>query len=212
MAVSFSSGLAFQFNTLGQWGIAVTALCDASLKGNLTHGLLGVYDGNPYNDLQTPVGNVLPANSTTEQIHYKFGMTWRVDESESLFNYLGKNYSFYDYPDYKPTFGFSPGQLPAGATDVCGDDFNCLFDFVYTGSATAANHTLTLGEQYNDTVKTVRTCLLFLFMFTFLLSGVTEYITMSDIRQSDKWLFSSRKPFTRFNSRLRLLCGIRVDG
>ncbi len=97
----------------------------------------------------------MPANSTTEQIHYKFGMTWRVSEQDSLFDYMDQNYSSYDFPDYKPTFGFTPGQLPAGAQEVCGDDFNCLFDLVFTGDIVAANHTRTLGEQFNETVKTV---------------------------------------------------------
>ena len=39
-----------------------------------TRGLLGVYNGNPNDDLTTPSGTVLPPDSSWEDIHYKFGM------------------------------------------------------------------------------------------------------------------------------------------
>ena len=40
-----------------------------------TNGLLGTYNKNTSDDLTTPDGTVISANSTEEEIYYKFGLT-----------------------------------------------------------------------------------------------------------------------------------------
>ena len=50
-----------------------TLATPASMKG-ITKGLMGNNDGNAENDLIDPDGNVLPKNSTEQQIYENFGV------------------------------------------------------------------------------------------------------------------------------------------
>uniref|UniRef100_A0A914CEN0 Uncharacterized protein n=1 Tax=Acrobeloides nanus TaxID=290746 RepID=A0A914CEN0_9BILA len=147
--VSFGAGISFKISTF-----SVTTFVNAEYKGNFTHGLLGSYDGNPFNDFESPDGVIIPANSTTEIIHYKFGLKWYVEPNESLFDYFGKNYSDFYFPQFKPSFEYAPGQLPPNAEEICGDDESCLWDLVMTGNAEVANETREKNENFNNTVTT----------------------------------------------------------
>lgn len=42
---------------------------------NRTSGLLGNFNGDMTDDLTTPSGEVIPITSTTQDIHYQFGLT-----------------------------------------------------------------------------------------------------------------------------------------
>uniref|UniRef100_A0A914P1I8 Uncharacterized protein n=1 Tax=Panagrolaimus davidi TaxID=227884 RepID=A0A914P1I8_9BILA len=147
--VTFSSGFSFK---ISYW--MVNSFAPQSFFGNYTQGILGSYDDNPFNDLTTPDGILLPANSTTKVIHYKFGLKWSVSEDESLFNYFGKNYSDFNFPEFKPSFGYFAGQLPPNAAEVCGNDQSCLWDLVTTGDESLANETRSNNEDFNQTVST----------------------------------------------------------
>lgn len=138
--VTMNPGFSFKFSPMALVGYA-----NQQFKGNLTkdytHGILGTFDGNPFNDLMTPAGVIVPANSTTEVIHYKFGYEWYVKPNESLFNYFGKSYWDYYHPEFKPSFGYEEGQLPPDAEEICGNDPSCLWDLVTTGNVSLANQT-----------------------------------------------------------------------
>jgi hypothetical protein len=149
VTVSFSNEFSFKFSPL-----SLNSFAPRSYFGNYTQGILGSYDNNPFNDLTTPDGILLPANSTTEVIHYKFGLKWSVTEDESLFNYFGKNYSDFNFPEFKPSFGYSAGQLPPNAAEICGNDQSCLWDLVTTGDESLANQTRSNNEDFNQTVST----------------------------------------------------------
>lgn len=41
---------------------------------NKTSGLLGNFNGDPSDDLTTPTGQVISTTSTTQDIHYQFGL------------------------------------------------------------------------------------------------------------------------------------------
>ena len=83
-----------------------------SLSGsyqNCTHGLLGFYDQNPNNDLQTSNGTILgPVDSLTlEQIHRQFGQSWSINPLNSLFYYeTGDSAAYYSNQSrvYVPSF------------------------------------------------------------------------------------------------------------
>uniref|UniRef100_A0A914EJJ9 Uncharacterized protein n=1 Tax=Acrobeloides nanus TaxID=290746 RepID=A0A914EJJ9_9BILA len=149
VSVTLGVGFSFQFSQLSLIGYA-----PITFKGNFTHGLLGTYDGNPFNDLETPYGVIVPANSTTEIVHLKFGLDWYVQEDESLFDYFGKNYSDYYFPNFRPNFGYAASQLPPDAAEICGGDPSCLWDLVITGDPTIANQTRGTQEGFNNTVST----------------------------------------------------------
>jgi len=50
-------------------------------------GLLGPDDGNPAGDLVTRTGTVLPDPPTTAELYGEFSSSWRISQSESLFDY-----------------------------------------------------------------------------------------------------------------------------
>jgi hypothetical protein len=89
--VAFACGFNFLISTTAA-AFSIFATCYEKYK-NKTRGLLSVYDGNKDNDLQDQNGKVIAANSSLQDIHYKFGLTWRILQSESLFTYTGKQYS-----------------------------------------------------------------------------------------------------------------------
>uniref|UniRef100_A0A914QUX2 NIDO domain-containing protein n=1 Tax=Panagrolaimus davidi TaxID=227884 RepID=A0A914QUX2_9BILA len=134
--VSFSEGFSFKVST-----VYLTAYASKEYAGNYTRGILGIFDGNPFNDLTTPNGVIVLANSTTEIIHYKFGMEWYITPQDSMFDYFDKNYSSYYFPHFKPSFGYSPAQLPPNADEICDGDPSCLWDLVVTGDESIANQT-----------------------------------------------------------------------
>uniref|UniRef100_A0AC34GE78 VWFD domain-containing protein n=1 Tax=Panagrolaimus sp. ES5 TaxID=591445 RepID=A0AC34GE78_9BILA len=141
IVVTFNAGFSFNLQFFDNSWSAVTCFIDNRHKGNYTRGLLGSFDGNSLNDLETPEGVIVPANSTTEVIHYKFGLEWYVTEDDSLFDYFSKNYSDYYFPNFVPRFDYGSGQLPPDAVAICGNDASCLWDLVTTGDVSVANQT-----------------------------------------------------------------------
>jgi hypothetical protein len=161
VSVAFACGLNFLISTTAD-AFSIFATCDEKYK-NKTRGLLGVYDGNKDNDLQNQNGNVIAANSSLQGIHNKFGLTWRILQSESLFTYIGKQYHDYNVPNFLPSFQQPDVEsAPQQAKEVCGDAIDCLYDYMTTGSATVANQTKTIAALFNEKVqiyeKQVITC------------------------------------------------------
>eukprot|EP00971_Amphidinium_carterae_P295060 5859009-Amphidinium_carterae.1 len=73
---------------------------------NVSHGLLGVFDGDPANDLQLPNGSVIPLNVSSRRLHYDYGLHWLVPHvSESLFTYTGpKPFESFQNISFEPPF------------------------------------------------------------------------------------------------------------
>jgi hypothetical protein len=161
VSVAFASGFNFHITTTAD-AFSIFTTCDKKYK-NKTRGLLGVYDGDKNNDLQDQNGNVFAVNSSLQDIHYKFGLTWRILQSESLFTYIEKQYHDYNIPNFVPSF-LQPDikAAPQEVKDVCGDAIDCLYDYMTTGSATVANQTKASSSLFNENVqiyqKQVITC------------------------------------------------------
>lgn len=64
-----------------------------------------------------------------------------ISEEESLFTYKdATTYSDFQNPSFVPTFE-TPSDLPEDVVEVCGDDKECIFDYVVSGSQELATET-----------------------------------------------------------------------
>ncbi|CAC5420802.1 Sushi, nidogen and EGF-like domain-containing protein 1,Alpha-tectorin [Mytilus coruscus] len=102
-------------------------------NGNLT-GLFGDNDGVKDNDLVSNNNDLINANASASDIHHTFGLSWRIQESESLFTYEGgKTYASYQNEHFNPMFEI-PENVPTRITDTCGSNFECIYDYLVTNN------------------------------------------------------------------------------
>mmetsp|Transcript_41367 Transcript_41367/g.74862 ORF Transcript_41367/g.74862 Transcript_41367/m.74862 type:complete len:975 (-) Transcript_41367:46-2970(-) len=123
---------------------------------NVSTGLLGVFDGEPSNDLQLPNGTVLPVNVTSRQLHYGYGLHWLVDIQDSLFSYSGRDtFATFQNISFKPPFLDELLGSDVNATEValCGGEAACIFDLRVTGSVSFAAATTALVQEFNEVVE-----------------------------------------------------------
>lgn len=144
---------------------------------NITRGLFGNWTFDSQDDFTLPDGSLGPAAepSNMKVVHDEFGMKWVLDDKEraelgrSLFhhdNTRSSNY-FYD-PDFVPEFNMHP-ELNINATTkadeikrVCGDSYQCHYDFVVTLRRDFADMTKYYQDQFvnikNIGLQTVISC------------------------------------------------------
>lgn len=151
--VSFTEiGIAFKAIASSKVLNILPIVGNKSLAGSL-RGLLGDFDENPNNDLQTDSGRILYPNSSTEQIFDDFGVSWRITENSSLFTYEpGKSYDDYQLRSFRPAFSV-PTNLPPEVVELCGTDQKCAFDYAVTDSADLAAETLQITVIFNTSVE-----------------------------------------------------------
>ena len=68
-----------------------------------------------------------------------------VTESESLFSYQGSSHDAFQHPDHTPVF-VTQLNPTAEQIAVCGEDQQCLYDFVNTGNREIAVSTMQIAE------------------------------------------------------------------
>ena len=66
--------------------LTVEVVMPETRRGQVT-GLLGNFNGDASDDIQTRSGEVLPPNPNYEQLYKIFGNSWRISQEESLFDY-----------------------------------------------------------------------------------------------------------------------------
>ncbi|XP_073243989.1 sushi domain-containing protein 2-like [Porites lutea] len=143
--------------------LGLVTLVPTMFKGN-TSGLLGYWDDSQELEYLKPDGTFLSTNSSFKEIHRNFGQLWVTTAAESLFTYeQGKSHATYHHPNYQPIFAdsqklvFSNKSLEKDAKDVCGDNFQCMFDIYTTKKVTIGKASKETVEQFvaviNDTVK-----------------------------------------------------------
>jgi hypothetical protein len=155
--VIFTGGVTLEVRAENDFLSLIKISLPRSLNGR-TRGLLGNFNGNPSDDLvprNKTVLDSLPTNSSLEDIHNLFGITWIVPlGNDSLFTYR-ENGSFDEFhdPSFSPTFApiFANVQLESEAEVICGSDPACLFDVAATGSVDIGLSTLTGSQELNDT-------------------------------------------------------------
>lgn len=148
---------------LGGSRIDMQGYFSAARKGNL-RGLLGNYDGDKTNDLQTRDGSTIfdiTTKLTKDELYNQFGNSWRITQEESLFTYaegedtatytdLNFPYELVKTSDLSETVRANAEQTcrNAGVTDpILLED--CILDVGMTGDATFADNMtdLTPPEQ-----------------------------------------------------------------
>lgn len=154
-----SDKIRYLFDFRGYLGFSVTASLDTiadfylalnSVFQGRMRGLCGNFDGIDTNDLISRNGTVIPQNSTSHDIYYGFGDTWRVTQQESLFNYThSAPYGFGSYdsvnvvydPLWSPIWATTEDQV--NGERMCGNlptgnDYDtCVFDVSVGGTELA---------------------------------------------------------------------------
>ncbi|KAI0212706.1 Mucin-like protein [Lamellibrachia satsuma] len=153
--VTFTSGISLTIGVSAEQ-LDITVGAPDTFKGK-TKGLMGVFNGDATDDLLPPGENAVPlSNSSTEKtIFDDFGERWRIDSVDSLFYYAhGESYVTYARTDFKPLFiedvlnSMTPEQRRK-AKETCGDNKECIFDFVVTANASP---NITVETEFNATV------------------------------------------------------------
>ncbi|XP_018022342.1 protein mesh isoform X2 [Hyalella azteca] len=114
---------------------------------NATRGLFGNWTFDPEDDYVLPDGTQGPYYDTNnfKTIHEEFGLEWVLDDKEdeykgkSLFTHdFTRSSNYYYDADFVPEYNRDPKLSDNSTTDpreverVCGDSYQCNFDFVTT--------------------------------------------------------------------------------
>ncbi|CAH1272490.1 SUSD2 [Branchiostoma lanceolatum] len=158
--VSFNSGIGVAVRAEEDM-LSIAVTLPLRFRGK-TVGLLGKWNADPADDLTTPGGVAVPANSSIQDIHNQFGLLWMIDEEDSIFTYgPGESYSSITDADFTPTFELPSvePEVQAAAEDVCGSDNEaCLFDVLTTGRLAVANVSIRAVQEYTEQIEELLTC------------------------------------------------------
>ena len=161
VSVFLTSGLSFRITTSDSVMSIISSANKKFERSNRFRGLLGDFDGDKSNDFKTSDGTLIESSANMSTIHWDFGMKWMVEQAtDSLFHYgPGKSFASYYKPAFVPKFNVpDPSTMPQEALDVCGDSFDCLFDYEATGGDLAfVNETVKQNVVFNQTVEVADT-------------------------------------------------------
>ena len=76
---------------------------------------------------------------------YSYTSAGNVTESESLFSYHESSHAAFQHPDHTPVF-VTQVNPTAEQIAVCGEDHQCLYDFMNTGNQEIAVSTMKIAE------------------------------------------------------------------
>nr|XP_054773489.1 sushi domain-containing protein 2-like [Lytechinus pictus] len=153
IVITFDQGVGLTMKA-SEGAMSILLVAPESFLGQ-TQGLMGTWNGNSSDDFLTPNGTLLSPNSTTEELHYQFGMLWVIDSAESLFYYEpGKDHESHTDRDYIPVFEYvlNPSVNQSLVEEVCGTNEICIFDFQTTGSQSFAQNSVASLSQYEQAV------------------------------------------------------------
>ena len=112
-----------------------------SLKGYIK-GLIGYWDDNPSNDFILPNGTWIFINSSSYDIHYRFGLSWLTNNLTSLFTYPQKlSWTDYQNPYFIPNFAVPP------INPICGNNQACAYDIMVTGNVEVGTSNIAIMER-----------------------------------------------------------------
>src|SRR3984893_1615812 len=99
--VTWRDGSQALVSPVASWGVGLNVTLAAARRGHVV-GLLGNFDGNSRNDLVSRAGQALNNTPSFHDLYQVFGDSWRIRQSESLFDYA---------PD-QSTAAFTNRRLP----------------------------------------------------------------------------------------------------
>jgi len=136
---------------------------------NQTRGLFGNWTFDMEDDFTTPDGNwknwnfdTSDTNLNWKQIHDDFALQWLVHDKgseevgKSLFHHEnGRSSNFFHRADFQPEYDILP-EIPENVTwvdadkvsDLCGDSYQCKYDYSTTLSAEFARFTKYYQDQF----------------------------------------------------------------
>jgi len=148
-------------------GFLNLSLALADRLSNSVFGLLGNFDGEPENDLQTNTGIDLTSRPTAENLYGIFADGWRVTDDTSLFVYLDgeSTETFTDrlFPGRVVTVADLDEDVVEEATMVCQNQGitnrfllnNCILDVGITNDLEFANAAAELANEVVDDIAMV---------------------------------------------------------
>lgn len=131
--------------------------------------MFGVWNFDPADDLTSPQGYQVPITSVNHSatIHMDFAMPWMLEDKENkllgaaLFHReFGRTASYYANRTFEPEYRKYPHEiLPVNRTydinralELCGDSYQCQYDYVMTLNRDLAHFT----RNYYDTYTQIR--------------------------------------------------------
>ena len=154
--ISFSRGIALRVYIYST-SMAFLLQLDEHYANNV-NGLLGNFNGDPIDDFMLPNGTIISHNSSLQDIHYKFGLHWMINEDESLFTYQPPfSFDFYSKPNFIPSFVIPDLQnITFEVEELCGNSFSCLYDAMTKGLLSFANETIQFNAIFEDILNNSR--------------------------------------------------------
>ncbi|KAK3087620.1 hypothetical protein FSP39_008510 [Pinctada imbricata] len=149
LVVFQSVGVSLSLDVSSDFINVLVMIGNDQLKGKV-HGLLGNYNGIVDDDFMPRNGTTIPIGASLREIHYQFGMTWTVEQGESLFS---TPYTSQDSIIYEPQFLDSTSDSSRNATfvvELCGDNIQCRFDYEVTGNERVARSTMKFIEKFKE--------------------------------------------------------------
>ncbi|OQV24928.1 putative Sushi domain-containing protein 2 [Hypsibius exemplaris] len=131
----------------------------SELKGNITHGLLGNWNGKTQDDLlpRTSLTSLNPDTASPQDIFNDFGETWRIEKAESLFTYQApsQTYELINDLKFRPQFT-EPSMAPnlqAEANIACAGNAECRFDVAITGNLGMGKNSAIFVKDMEDAIQ-----------------------------------------------------------
>ncbi|XP_072172523.1 uncharacterized protein [Diadema setosum] len=121
-------------------------------------GLLGFWNNDPSDDFMFKNGAILQpeeGKNLTEAQIFEFGQSWRITRDESLFEYGDLSWDDYNNHTFVPPFldeilRNATDEDRQAATETCGDDRACLFDYLVVGPSLGADSMATGASRAED--------------------------------------------------------------
>ncbi|XP_070567955.1 sushi domain-containing protein 2-like [Ptychodera flava] len=152
LTIMLERGFGIELDSINDM-MSLQFLLPPTLKNMIT-GLFGNWNDDPSDDLRTPDGTVVPADSTPDDIFYNFGRAWEIANTD-MFEYdQGKSHDDYHDPTFAPLFDppsedeLSP-ELRQDMDEVCGENLECQFDVRTTKRIDVGSLTKEGADQYD---------------------------------------------------------------
>ncbi|KAL3868276.1 hypothetical protein ACJMK2_041103, partial [Sinanodonta woodiana] len=146
LSALFSSGISVIISAAVKM-LSIEVAIPNTYKGRV-QGLMGNFDGDDTNDFMYRNGTSLNASSSDRDI-FRYGQTWMIDPVQSAFIYpLGKSNKDFGHAEFTPKFidEVDPVKIQKAKLD-CGNDTECIFDYVFTDSREVAIETKRIGAE-----------------------------------------------------------------